>query len=122
MPRKPRDPRADAQAAAIARAAWEVPSDRYSVQFRARVPKELAEAIASQKSSERGDTWADGYRVRQALPTLIKAINALCAIESPSYIVDESGVTVVWGQWSATASTTVEAMLILLNEVFPDNA
>ena len=120
VPRKPRDPAIDAQAAAAARAAWEVPTDRYSVQFRARVPKQLAEEMAGQRSTERGDTWADGWRVRQSLPTLLAAIDQLCPLEKASYTVDASGVTVQWGDWTATASTTTEAALMLLAKILPD--
>lgn len=120
MPRKPRSSKANAQAAAIARAAWEIPDDRYGVQFRARIPKKLAEEMASQRTAERGDVWADGVRVRRSLPKLMKLVNESAGLEYPSYIVDDSGVTVVWGPWSATASTTVEAVLMLLDEIFPD--
>lgn len=120
MPRKPRDPATNAQAAAIARAAWKIPDNRYGVQFRARIPKALAEEMAGQKSTERGDVWADGVRVRRSLPKLMKIVNQSAGLEYPSYIVSDDGVTVFWGQWSATASTTVEAVLMLLDEIFPD--
>ena len=118
--RKPRDPGIDAQAAAIARAAWEVPNDRYGVQFRARIPKALAEEMAGQKTTERGDVWADGVRVRRSLPKLMKLVSQSAGLGYPSYIVSvgDDGVTVVLGQWSATASTTVEAVLMLLDEIF----
>jgi hypothetical protein len=50
----------------------------------------------------------------------MKLVNEAAGLEYPSYIVSDDGVTVVWGQWSATASTTVEAVLMLLDEIFPD--
>ena len=120
MPRKPRDKDVDNDAAAIARAAWEVKPGEVSVQFRARIAKEFAEEMVGQKSWERGDVWSDGVRVRRSLPKLIKAIDQLTPLQAPSYIINPDSVTVVWGQWSATGSTTVEAVLLLLEEVFPD--
>lgn len=117
MPRKPRDPAIDSQAAAIAREAWEVPEGRYSVQFRARIPKELAEDMAMQSPTARGDRWADGVMAERSLPLLLKAVGQLCPLESPSWIIDKDGVTVVWGDWSATADTQVGALLLLLEVV-----
>jgi hypothetical protein len=118
MPRKPRDTAIASHATEIARAAWEVPEGRYSVQFRARIPKDLAEEMAFQSPTARGDRWADGVRAERPLPLLLKAVEQLCPLESPSWIVDSQGVTVVWGEWSATADTQVQAMLLLLEVVF----
>jgi hypothetical protein len=117
MPRKPRDPAIDSQAAAIAREAWEVSEGRYSVQFRARIPKGLAEDMAMQSPTARGDRWADGVMAERSLPLLLKAVGQLCPLESPSWIVGKDGVTVIWGEWSATADTQVGALLLLLEVV-----
>ena len=117
MPRKSRDPAIDSQATAIARAAWEVPENRYSVQFRARIPSDMVEDMAAQTPTARGDRWADGVLAERSLPLLLKAIDQLCPLERPSWIVDQGGVTVVWGTWSATADTQVAAVLLLLREV-----
>ena len=117
MPRKPRHADIDSQATAIARAAWEVPEGRYSVQFRARIPKDLAEEMALQSPIARGDRWADGVKAERSLPLLLKSVGQLCPLESPSWIVDKDGVTVVWGEWSATADTQVSALLLLLEVV-----
>jgi hypothetical protein len=117
MPRRSRDSAIDSQAASIARAAWEVPESRYSVQFRARIPKDLAEEMAIQSPTARGDRWADGVKAERSLPLLLKAVEQLCPLESPSWIVDSHGVTVVWGEWSATADTQVAAVLLLLEAV-----
>jgi hypothetical protein len=117
MPRKPRSTEIDSHAASIARAARDVPENRYSVQFRARIPKDLAEEMALQSPTARGDRWADGVKAERSLPLLLKAVEQLCPLESPSWIVDSQGVTVVWGEWSATADTQVAAVLLLLEVV-----
>lgn len=120
MPRKSRDAVTDAHAASIARAAWEVPENRYSVQFRARIPKEMATEMTTQSPTTRGDRWADGVKAERSLPVLLKAVEQLCPIDSPSWIVSSDGVTVVWGRWSATADTQFGALLLLLEQVFPN--
>lgn len=118
MPRKPRSAEIDSQATAISRAAWEIPEGRYSVQFRARIPKELAEGMALQSPADRGDRWADGVKVGESMPLILKAIEQLCPLESPSWIMDSNGVTVIWGEWSATADTQTQAVLLLLEAIF----
>ena len=121
MTRKPRNSKTNAQATAIARAAWEVPEGKCSIQFRARIDKALVGEMVDQKSGERGDTWADGLMIRRSLPRLIEVVNQLYQIDSPSFIVDVHGVTVVWGEWNATASTTVGAVLIVIDKILEEN-
>ncbi|GEM_PF-6223455 len=121
MPRKPRDPKVSARATKIAREAWKVPENKCSVQLRARINKTLVSKMVDQKSDERGDTWADGLMVRRSLPRLIEVMNQLCQIDSPSFIVDVHGVTVMWGEWNATASTTVGAVLMVIDKILEEN-
>ncbi len=110
------------KALAKARAAREeaTPEGYLSGQARMKFPAEEAGEWTAQTSKEKGAVWLDGMATRRSTLRLLKAIDLLCPLQSPSWIVDGDGVTVVWGEWSATAPTQVQAILLMLEKVLPD--
>jgi len=67
MPRKSRDPKTNAQATAIARAAWSVKPDQASVQARLRISANLKEVWNNQDTDERGQCWEIGLALQPHL-------------------------------------------------------
>lgn len=105
-----------------ARAARELttPDGYLSGQARMKFPADEAEEWTAQNSKEKGAVWMDGLEARRHTLRLLRALDLLCPLSSPSWIVDGDGVTVVWGDWSATAPTQVQAILLILEKVLPD--
>ena len=85
-----------------------------------KIPKELAGEWSDQSSAEKGAVWVDGLAARRSTLLWLKAIEHLCPIGSPSWIVGAGEVTVIWSDWSATAPTQVQAIVMMLEQIFPD--
>lgn len=96
------------------------PDGYLSGQARMKFPKGEAEEWTAQNSKEKGAVWMDGLIARRNTLRLLKAMDLLCPLQPPSWIVDGDGVTVVWGNWSATAPTQVQAIFLMLEKVLPD--
>ena len=89
-------------------------------QARMQFPAEEAGNWTAQNSKEKGAIWMDGLVARRNTMCLLKALDLLCPGQSPSWVVGGDGVTVVWGDWSATAPTQVQAIFLILEKVLPD--
>jgi hypothetical protein len=89
-------------------------------QCRMAIPKEWVDEWVEQSSLEKGICWSTGQKARESIPLLLKMLSALRPSVPMNWIVGTSDVTVVWGEWSATAPTQVQAILLMLEKVLPD--